>query len=175
VPYGPPQQPAYVAPPYGHGPPYASWGQRLGAVLLDSLIVGVPFWIFGFVVGALVPTEITVCTDFDGDSYLCEQPTTAGSLMLLAVVGVGIAVTVGYLGWWQGHTGQTLGKRIVGLRVVHLRTYLPLGGSRGIGRYLGAIVSALPCYLGYLWPLWDDKNQAWHDKMVSSIVVKDPR
>ncbi|MDH3704957.1 MAG: RDD family protein, partial [Acidimicrobiia bacterium] len=119
--------------------------------------------------------ETAVCTDFDGDTYLCEQPTTAGALLLLAVTGLALGVSVGYLGWWQGRTGQTLGKRIVGLRVVHLHTMMPLGGGRGIGRWLGTIVSALPCYLGYLWPLWDDKNQAWHDMMVTSIVIKDPR
>ncbi len=26
--------------------------------------------------------------------------------------------------------------------------------------------------LGYLWMLWDDDKQTWHDKMVRSIVVK---
>jgi uncharacterized RDD family membrane protein YckC len=31
-------------------------------------------------------------------------------------------------------------------------------------------VSELP--LDYLWPLWDTKNQALHDKVVGSIVVR---
>jgi uncharacterized RDD family membrane protein YckC len=29
------------------------------------------------------------------------------------------------------------------------------------------------CFLGYLWMLWDDKNQTWHDKVVNSVVIVD--
>ncbi|MDH3706320.1 MAG: hypothetical protein OES57_09650, partial [Acidimicrobiia bacterium] len=53
APYGPAQQ-VYPPPPYGRGPEYASWGQRLGAFLLDGLIVGVPFWVLSFAAGLLV-------------------------------------------------------------------------------------------------------------------------
>ena len=35
-------------------------------------------------------------------------------------------------------------------------------------RYLSAQV----LFLGYWWMLWDDNRQTWHDKIVSSIVVK---
>jgi uncharacterized RDD family membrane protein YckC len=33
-------------------------------------------------------------------------------------------------------------------------------------------VSGYVCLLGYLWMLWDDKKQTWHDKMVGSNVVR---
>ena len=51
------------------------------------------------------------------------------------------------------------------------------GGSIGYGRALTAIIfiSALfilPIVLDYLWPLWDKKNQALHDKVVGGVVVK---
>ena len=53
------------------------------------------------------------------------------------------------------------------------------GGSIGYGRAFGRLaiifVSALfilPIVLDYLWPLWDKKNQALHDKVVGSVVVK---
>jgi uncharacterized RDD family membrane protein YckC len=32
---------------------------------------------------------------------------------------------------------------------------------------------SLPLLLSYLWPLWDQRNQTLHDKMVGSIVVRD--
>jgi hypothetical protein len=35
------------------------------------------------------------------------------------------------------------------------------------------IFSSAIFYLGYLWMLWDDKKQTWHDKVVNSVVVKD--
>jgi hypothetical protein len=28
------------------------------------------------------------------------------------------------------------------------------------------------CYLGYLWMLWDDQKQTWHDKIVDSAVIR---
>lgn len=30
----------------------------------------------------------------------------------------------------------------------------------------------LPVILDYLWPLWDSKNQALHDKVVGSVVIR---
>ena len=35
-----------------------------------------------------------------------------------------------------------------------------------------SIISAWPCYLGYLWMLWDDRRQTWQDKVANSIVVR---
>jgi uncharacterized RDD family membrane protein YckC len=27
--------------------------------------------------------------------------------------------------------------------------------------------------LGFLWALWDNKQQGWHDKLAGTLVVKD--
>ena len=70
--------------------------------------------------------------------------------------------------------GQTYGKRALGIRVVNGE-----GGSIGYGRAFGRYgimflfgFLFLPILLDYLWPLWDRKNQALHDKVVSSFVVR---
>jgi hypothetical protein len=47
-----------------------------------------------------------------------------------------------------------------------------IGGGMGIGRHLLHILDALPCYLGFLWPLWDGKRQTFADKIVKSVVVR---
>ena len=53
------------------------------------------------------------------------------------------------------------------------------GGSIGYGRAFGRYaitfvfsIFVLPIVLDYLWPLWDGKNQALHDRVVGSVVVK---
>lgn len=166
----PPQAPAGWA---SHGPALAGWGSRLGAWFIDGLILGVPIGIVVFAILGAGPTEVDICTDFDGDTYLCERPTTGAVLMLLAVYALYFVAYVWYLGWRQGVTGTTVGKKAVGIRVVHEHTNQPLGGGRGIGRMFATFLSAAPCYLGYLWPLWDDRNQTFHDKIVGSLVVKD--
>jgi uncharacterized RDD family membrane protein YckC len=43
--------------------------------------------------------------------------------------------------------------------------------GRAIGRWCVRFVSAAPIFLGYLWMLWDDDKQTWHDKVVRSRVV----
>jgi hypothetical protein len=48
----------------------------------------------------------------------------------------------------------------------------PVGGGLGIGRYFLHIVDSIPCYIGYLWPLWDAKKQTFADKLVKTLVVK---
>jgi len=122
--------------------PRANFGQRLVAAIIDGIIVGV----VGTVVGLIVRNEL-------------------GGLLSLAL---GVA----YYGWLEGSpSGQTIGKRMLGIRVYDLRQGGAIGTGRAIGRYFARIVSAIPCLLGYFWMLWDKEKQTWHDKLVGSVVV----
>jgi uncharacterized RDD family membrane protein YckC len=59
--------------------------------------------------------------------------------------------------------------------VQHERTGNPIGYGSAAGRYLITVafgIFYLPLLLDYLWPLWDDRNQTLHDKVVSSVVVR---
>ena len=35
-----------------------------------------------------------------------------------------------------------------------------------------AFIDGAICYLGFLWPLWDDKKQTWGDKVASSSCIQ---
>ncbi|MDA0353130.1 MAG: RDD family protein [Chloroflexi bacterium] len=73
--------------------------------------------------------------------------------------------------WVANATGGTVGKRILGLRIV--RTNLePPGIGWGLGRTLTAWLSWIPVGLGFLWGTWDDSGQTWHDKMSGTYVVR---
>ena len=40
-------------------------------------------------------------------------------------------------------------------------------------RTLGYAVSVFfVTFLGFLWALWDKKNQAWHDKIAGTVVIR---
>jgi len=71
----------------------------------------------------------------------------------------------------QGQTGQTIGKGVLNIRLVRLDGINPPGVGLSIGRYFLHIVDALPCGLGYLWPLWDAKKQTFTDKILNTVVV----
>ena len=150
APPGPPPQPApgYV-PPQGPSGPRANFGYRLLATLLDGLIV---------VVGAAI---------LIGVLYAIGGDAGAGFGYLLYFVG-GIAYFTYFEG---GPSGQTPGKRICNIRVIDYNTGGPIGYGRALGRYFAEILSGIPCWLGYLWMLWDREKQTWHDKLVTSIVV----
>ncbi len=122
--------------------PRASFFRRFGAALLDGILVGIVSGILEGVVGR-----------------------GFGSLL-------GLAVGIAYYAYLEGGpTGQTLGKKALGIRVLDLRTGGPIGFSRGVIRYFGRILSAIPLLLGYFWMLWDSEKQTWHDKLAGSVVV----
>ena len=50
--------------------------------------------------------------------------------------------------------------------------HVRIGGGLALARYLLNIVNAIPCYLGYLWPLWDSKRQTFADKIMGTYVIK---
>lgn len=154
--YGYPQQQggAYAYSPAG-APTLASWISRVGAVLLDGLIIGLPMTILGAIGGSMATIE---------DPY-------AGIVFIV----LGYIVAFG-LGLWfiyqEGTTGQTIGKKAVGIRLLRQDNGQPLGFGMAFVRKLAHILDSFACYIGYLWPLWDDKNQTFADKVCSTLVIK---
>ncbi|MBT2493841.1 RDD family protein [Streptomyces sp. ISL-96] len=149
-PYGayPQQQPGM---PYSGMPPYAHWGLRFVAILVDVLVIMVPYSLV-FVGGAM------------GDSF----GAILAVIGFLAAIGVGIWMLV-----QEGKTGQTIGKKAMGIRLLREADGQPLGVGMAFVRRLAHFLDSIPCIpLGYLWPLWDDKKQTFADKICSSVVVK---
>jgi uncharacterized RDD family membrane protein YckC len=185
----PPPPPGGVAtapgyPPYGYAAPpvggeRAGFGIRLGGYLLDGLLYGLlmaAFMIPGAVlIGAAFRDCYTVerfdgTTDLEcpGDSFDWASFTGGVALIILGFLVVAFIYLRAL-----GKTGQTWGRKIVGIKVIGESTGEPIGFGRALGRQLFAsFISAQIFYIGYLWMLWDDKKQTWHDKVVNSIVVK---
>jgi uncharacterized RDD family membrane protein YckC len=156
------------------GRPLAGFWSRFGGYLLDGLLYGlltVPFFV---AFGILLAVGLEDCaTNPRTDELVCNgnekvEPIVIGAVV--ALVGL-VVVAVVYLRA-LATTGQTWGRRIVGIRVVDATTGAPPGWGKAIGRQLFAIfISANVFYLGYLWMLWDKQNQTWHDKVAGTLVV----
>ena len=71
----------------------------------------------------------------------------------------------------QGRTGYSIGKGVLGIKLIAERTGQPIGAGMSFVRYLCHIVDSI-CYISYLWPLWDEQNRALHDWIVDSRVVR---
>jgi len=95
-----------------------------------------------------------------------------GLLMMLAVIVMLIAVQVWNSAFRQGSTGQSWGKQVVKTRLIDEWTGQPLGAGKAFLRLLAHFLDSAPCYLGWLFPLWDrPKRQTFADKITHSIVV----
>jgi len=148
---------------------YAGFWRRFGALLLDLIIPLGAFLLLAFVVGFAAGFVVGVggATDDEVDSV---------AEVVFGVLGILLPVA-GLLHFWVGNSlGGTLGKRLLGLRVV-LASHSPdeeaaVGLMRGLARLLVYVLGSIPLFLGWLWLLWDGQKQTWHDKVANSIVIR---
>lgn len=146
-----PQQPVQPAAGGGGGPsgPRAGFWRRFGAAVIDGILLGVVASIISGILGA--------------DSANRFNTTYQGVQLLLGLA---------YFSYLEGSaSGQTIGKRAVGIRVIDFGGAGSIGPGRALGRYFARWLSALPLLLGYLWMLWDSEKQTWHDKLTKAVVV----
>ncbi|MHA6796700.1 RDD family protein [Pseudonocardia bannensis] len=92
-----------------------------------------------------------------------------GSMLTSAAV---FAFAVWNSGYRQGTTGQSIGKKVVGTRLLLATTGRPVGFGLAVGRQLAHVLDGLPFYLGYLWPIWDERRQTFADKVCNTLVVR---
>jgi len=175
--YGAPP-PGYAAPPPGYGmasgyrpasgPVTAfgrtasHWWKRAVALILDAIILSIP---------------ISILTSMSGGGF--ERTTVDGETRIEWHGGglfVGVIVGLLYYALLNGGAkGQTIGKMALRIQVRDIDTGGPIGVGRGFGRqlmiYLFTFACVIPLLLDYLSPLWDQRRQAWHDKVVRSVVV----
>ncbi len=175
--YGAPPPPGpYGAPPaaagYGAAPPYA--GQPAPGVPLGSWIQRVAGYIIDYLVplpGAIIAAIAIVAGTSTADP---ETGTTSlsGAALAVAIVGWLIALVLGAWNRWfrAGRTGQSLGKQVMGLKLVSERTGQPIGAGMAFVRDLAHVVDSIICYIGWLFPLWDVKRQTIADKLVGTLV-----
>ncbi|MFE1474834.1 RDD family protein [Streptomyces cyaneofuscatus] len=139
-------------PGYGGGmPELAHWGLRAGGLIIDGLIIGAPYLLLVGIGGAM------------GDA--------AGGILALLGFLVMIGLTLWQL-YQEGTTGQTIGKKAMGIRVLREADGRPLGFGMAFVRRLAHFLDSIACYIGWLWPLWDEKKQTFADKVCSSVVIR---
>jgi len=164
--YGTPPPTGYdVAPAYGGGygqpapgyapvAPYAEWPMRVGATLIDAACS------FGILIVGVIIAAV-----------LGKLSSTLGGLVFvlayLAAIGFGVWQLV-----VQGQTGKTIGKKVLKISLIAESTGRPIGPGLSIGRAFVHVVDGIPCYLGYLWPLWDPKKQTFADKILHTVVLR---
>lgn len=145
---------------------YAGFWRRFAASVLDSFVVSIAS--YAILIPAMLLGGLNMA---DMESGGAADP----SRMLMTLVPAYLLMIVlqaVYFAWMHSRPAQaTLGKMAVGIKVAR-----PDGTTisfwRGIGRYFGLILSAIPLYIGFIMAGFTDHKRALHD-MVSDTVVVD--
>ena len=176
----PPSAPPWqnVAPVAGvqltsFGAPLARWWQRVGSMVLDTLIVAVPLAIVSAILNASFGTERTV--KLLNGTY-ANQRTIQGPAHVVILIATAAIVGL-YFSVLNGrYNGQTIGNRAPGIAVRDATTGDVIGFKRGLLRWFIRSVLylalVLPGLLNDLFPLWDSRNQTIADKAARSVVVR---
>jgi uncharacterized RDD family membrane protein YckC len=148
----------------------AGRGSRLGAKFVDGLAVLGAMLVAGIVAAIAIPVLAARSAHGRGSAVAA---VAAGLIGFLAVVGLVIWNCV-----WLQRYGQTVGKRVLRIRIVRSD-----GGRVSLGRifalrYLPLILLGCIPYLGFLVTLTDwllifrDSRKCLHDQFADTIVVK---
>lgn len=148
--------------------PLASRWQRLGAFIIDLLIVGLPL----FYIHIQRPALAKVL-----DHYIANpQDATAQKAYIEAFQPVSLTILLSYLVYCfflEGSDLQaTFGKKVFSLRVVR-SDGTGLSVWESLFRSSSKIASYMALNIGFLWIIFDRKRQGWHDKLADTVVVKD--
>jgi uncharacterized RDD family membrane protein YckC len=142
---------------------YAGFWRRVGAYILDAILVQIFTFAAGFAVGILLEIVVAVAT---GNKDLVQE--VAGRLMAL----VGIFINIAYYAGLESSSSQaTLGKQALGIKVTDLEGRR-ISFRRAVGRLFGKILSALILGIGFLMVAFTEKKQGLHDMLAGTLVVK---
>jgi serine/threonine-protein kinase len=128
--------------------PLANPVQRLVASVIDSFLILM-------IMGAFISVE-------EGLGGHAAGLATCLSLFLY----------LGYFTYFHAQSGQTPGKKLLGIKVVS-EDGSPISMGQAIGRTFGYWLSAVIGYLGYLLILVDRDKQGLHDKLAKTVVIQE--
>jgi uncharacterized RDD family membrane protein YckC len=143
----------------------SGWLRRVGATLLDALVV-IPL---GILIGLALGVDLErLYSDSPGDDYWLSA--ASGTIAVLAYFPTMMRTT----------NGRTLGKMATRIQVVRTdeqamsftratwREVIVKMGLPSLIPWAGGVLSLLDD----LWPLWDRENRAIHDMLAATRVVR---
>jgi uncharacterized RDD family membrane protein YckC len=164
-PYAPPQADVGDATEHDAQAELAGRGERLGATILDSVIGAV-----------LVGAPLLVGMNFDAAASGNWEGAFSG--IGAALCGIGALVYIAITAYLVYKNGQTMGKKIVGIKVVRSdRSRASVARIFWLRNFVNGLPGAIP-YVGNLYQLVDalfifgESRQCIHDKIADTVVVK---
>lgn len=140
---------------------YAGFWIRFVARLIDSALLAIVFWVLG--------------TPLLSMAHLSSDAASVSNLSMMAglsglVVFSELALQVAYEAYFVSTRGGTIGKLILGLKIIRA------DGSRvsaglAVGRYFAQIISAMILMIGFIMAGFDEQKRALHDRICETRVI----
>ena len=132
----------------------AGFGLRYGAWMFDFLITLIAIMTFTFVVTAV-----------------SRRSVVGSNRDLVIVMALTVLLFVLNFVVLAGREGQSAGMRILGIRIARTDGRPFTIKDAAVRHLVGYPLSVAAFFLGFLWMLWDPRQQGWHDKLARTIVV----
>ena len=135
-------------------------GRRILAIIVDGIIVGLPTGLMAALLGVVSSGGGEVSASLEG---------VAGLFVAL----ISVALYFGYYVLMEGYLGQTLGKMLLGIKVVREDDGEAPGLAGATIRTLLRIVDGISSYLvAFITVLISGKNQRFGDMAAHTLVVR---
>ena len=143
-----------------------SWGgffRRAYALSIDLFVIA----LLSSIMGAMAYVGYKVGLSAHGQVISGDNAAALFAILTLGWLGL----TGAYFIVMHGLGGQTIGKMLLGLRVVGDDRQPPSFRQAAL-RWLAAVGFA-PIGLGFLWVLWQSEKRGWHDFVARTWVVRE--
>jgi uncharacterized RDD family membrane protein YckC len=141
----------------------------------DTKYIGLITRVIALALDAAVITLVAVVVEFGVGliASVLQLPKDVKQILVYVGAVVYLLWTVGYFVTFWSATGETPGDRVMGIRVV------AADGGRvkprwALVRCVGAVLSALPLFAGYLLILFDRRRRGLLDVLARTVVVDSP-
>lgn len=145
---------------------YGGFWRRLSAFMLDSMMIYI-----------MVSAVFLIGMFYLGGAALLQSIRAGGAQLFAAALRLVILFNALYLfmclvyfTYFIGICGQTPGKMLFGLKVIHADG-TPVTFGTAFLRWIGYFLSSLPLNLGYIWIAFDRRKQGFHDKLAGTVVI----
>lgn len=169
-----PPAPAPAAQPLGPAPgvQFAGHAARIGAYVLDAILVGIVTTVLLLVVMIPLFGTLIGVAGSDGEIDSGELGAVGASVgfFILGVVVIGVFSLL-YFPFFWARGGATPGMKVAGIRVVNDRDGSRIGWGPALLRLVGFWISGAVFYIGFVWILVDARRRGWHDLLAGTCVI----
>jgi uncharacterized RDD family membrane protein YckC len=133
---------------------YAGFFRRFIAFIIDALVLRM-----------ILIVLLGYWSDVDVDMF------SFGNLFNRNTIIVELIIMIYFVLCESSSWQATLGKKLLGIKVVtegYGRPTVRTAAIRYVAKYLSDIF-----LLGFIWVIFDDKKQGWHDKIAATYVIRD--